>query len=272
MTRRQMMGFCGGLAAARTHFGAEPRREEIRLGVCTYSFHSFQRRLAISMMKQLGAPYVSVKEFHLPYCITPQEASRARNDFQRAGLTIVSGGVIPLADEEPAALKRYFEYARGCGMPMIIAAPTHSALGAVEKLAQEFDIRVAIHNHGPEDEEFPTAKSVLEAVKGRDARLGLCLDLGHSLRSGAEVVQELAVAGTRLLDVHIKDLRSASEKKSQCDVGEGIMPVVAIFQQLKKMAYGGCVNLEYEINGDNPLPGMLHSFGYMRGVLAGLAG
>ena len=98
------------------------------------------------------------------------------------------------------------------------------------------------------------------------------MDLGHSLRTGADVVKELAEAGSRLLDVHIKDLESATEKKSQCDVGQGVMPVVAIFRQLMKMNYRGCVNLEYEINGDNPVPGMLHSLGYMRGVLAGMAG
>jgi len=95
--------------------------------------------------------------------------------------------------------------------------------------------------------------------------------VGHSMRTGADVVQEIANAGPRLLDIHMKDLKQKLVKESQCDVGDGVMPVVAIFKQLKKIGYNGCVNLEYEINSDNPLPGMLHSFGYMRGVLAGLA-
>jgi sugar phosphate isomerase/epimerase len=98
------------------------------------------------------------------------------------------------------------------------------------------------------------------------------MDMGHSMRTGIDVVQTLESAGSRLLDMHIKDLKSPTDKASQCDVGEGVMPIVAIFKMLKKMNYQGCVNLEYEINGDNPLPGMLHSFGYMRGVLAGMAG
>ena len=70
----------------------------------------------------------------------------------------------------------------------------------------------------------------------------------------------------------MKDLRNRSEKQSQCDVGEGVMPVVGIFKQLKKIEYRGYVNLEYEINSDNPVPGMLHSLGYMKGVLVGMAG
>jgi len=72
--------------------------------------------------------------------------------------------------------------------------------------------------------------------------------------------------------MHIKDLKDGKVKESQCDVGDGVMPVVAIFKQLQKIGYSASVNLEYEINADNPLPGMLHSFGYMKGVLAGLAG
>jgi sugar phosphate isomerase/epimerase len=155
-------------------------------------------------------------------------------------------------------------------MSLIVAAPTHKTLPAVGKLAREFDIRVAIHTHGPEDPHFPTPQVVLRAVKDMDRRMGLCMDVGHSMRGGADVVVEIANAGPRLLDVHFKDLKNRNEKESQCDVGEGVMPVVAIFQQLRKTGYRGCVNLEYEINSDNPLPGMLHSMGYMKGVLAGL--
>jgi sugar phosphate isomerase/epimerase len=98
------------------------------------------------------------------------------------------------------------------------------------------------------------------------------MDVGHSARTGVDLVQTVAEARDRLFDMHIKDLRSTSDKASQCDVGEGVLPIVGIFKQLHKMGYGGCVNLEYEIRGDDPLPGMQRSFSYMRGVLAGLKG
>ena len=241
-----------------------------KLGVCSYSVREFQRKLAISLMQQLGVSYVSVKDVHLPFTSTPAEIARARSEFQKAGLTIVSGGNIDLRDEDPAFLRRMFEYARACGMPLIVAAPTHKTLPAVEKLAREFDIKVAIHTHGPEDPHFPTPQVVLKAVKDLDPRMGLCMDVGHSMRGGADLVEEIANAGPRLLDMHFKDLKNRNEKESQCDVGEGVMPVVAIFKQLRKIGYRGCVNLEYEIHSDNPLPGMLHSMGYMKGVRAGL--
>jgi sugar phosphate isomerase/epimerase len=104
-----------------------------------------------------------------------------------------------------------------------------------------------------------------------DPRIGLCIDVGHTTRTGADIVQAIAEAGDRVLDMHMKDLKDLMVKESQCIVGEGAMPVAEIFVQLQKMKYRGYVNLEYEIDEKNPLPGMKQSFAYMRGVLAGLA-
>src|SRR5579884_3622657 len=278
MTRRNMLRLAGGVlpgavVATRAAFSAtQPANQAgFQIGVCTYSFHEFARKLTISMIKQLDVSYVSVKDFHIPYTSTPQEIEKATNDFKKAGLTIASGGNMDMQEDDPAALRKFFDYARACGMPMIVAAPTHQNLPAIEGLAKEYNIKVAIHTHGPEDPNFPAPKTVLDAVRGMDPRMGLCMDVGHSMRAGADVVQEIANAGPRLLDMHMKDLADRKDKKSQCDVGEGVMPVPAIFKQLQKIGYRGCVNLEYEINSSNPVPGMLHSLGYMNGVLAGLA-
>ena len=275
MTRREMISSVGVLAAARSAAGSaasDTAPAGFRIGVATYSLRQFQRGLAIRMIKQLGVTYVSVKDFHLPYTSTPAEIAKAVSEFQKAGLTIVSGGNRDMKSSDPAELRKPFEYAKACGMPMLVTAPLHENLGAIEKLAKEFDIRIAIHTHGPEDKNFPSPKVVLDAVKGMDPRMGLCLDVGHSMRGGADVVQEIVNAGPRLLDIHFKDLKDGKVKESQCDVGDGVMPVVEIFKQLRKVGYRGSVNLEYEINEDNPVPGMLHSFGYMKGVVAGLAG
>ena len=118
----------------------------------------------------------------------------------------------------------------------------------------------------------PTPQSVLDAVKGMDPRCGLCMDIGHTARTGVDVVESVRQAGARLLDMHVKDLKSATEKASQVPVGEGVLPIVGIFKELKRMNYQGYINLEYEIEADNPVPGMQKSFAYMRGVLAGLRG
>jgi sugar phosphate isomerase/epimerase len=222
------------------------------------------------MLKDLGVRYVSIKSFHLPYESSPEELRRGAQEFRDAGLTILSGGNIDLT--KPPELRPMFEYAKACGMPMMVCAPSHATLDAVEKLVQEYGIKTAIHNHGPEDRHFPTPESALEAVKHRDPRMGLCIDVGHTTRTGAGVVEWIQRAGPRLFDVHIKDLKDLLGKDTQCAVGDGAMPVVAIFKQLRAMNYQGGVMLEYEIHADRPLPGMIQSIAYMRGVLDGLAG
>jgi sugar phosphate isomerase/epimerase len=98
------------------------------------------------------------------------------------------------------------------------------------------------------------------------------MDIGHSARTGVDLIESVRQAGPRLLDMHVKDLKSTTDKGSQVPVGDGVLPIVGIFKELKRMNYQGCVNLEYEIEADNPLPGMQKSFAYMRGVLAGLRG
>jgi sugar phosphate isomerase/epimerase len=104
-----------------------------------------------------------------------------------------------------------------------------------------------------------------------DPRCGLCMDIGHTSRTGVDIVEWVRKAGPRLLDMHVKDLKDRMNKDSQVPVGDGVLPIPAIFAELKKMNYQGGVMLEYEIEGDNPVPGMQKSFSYMRGVLAGMA-
>src|SRR5580704_792975 len=270
MTRREMFAMPGALAMAAEAAAAESTGTGFRIGVCSYTFREFQRKMAIDMIKQMGVSTVSVKDVHLPYWLTSEELLKGVAEFKKAGLTIVSAGNTDLKSEDPAVLRRYFEYARTCGIPMLVAAPTHAVLPAVEKLVKEFNIRVAIHTHGPEDANFPVPKVVMDAVKNMDPHMGMCIDVGHSMRGGADIVAEIAHAGPRLFDFHMKDLKNGREKDSQCQIGDGVMPVVEIFKQLRKVGYKGSVNLEYEIDSENPLPGAQHSIGYLKGAAAGL--
>ncbi len=282
-TRRTFLGAAAGIAGigavgvrpAAAVIEAEPWG--IKLGVASYSLRLFERAKAIEMIKALKIPYVSIKDVHLKQTDTPDQIEAGAREFTSAGLKITSGGNIDLKESTVEAMRKHFEYAKHAGMPMMVCAPTPQNVKVVEALVKEYNIKCAIHNHGPEDKNFPTPASVLEAVKGLDPRVGLCMDVGHSARAGADVVKSIADAGSRLLDMHVKDLATFVQKEGekpgdlQVDVGDGKMPFPAIFKQLKKMGYTGCVNLEYEINGKDPLPGMQRSYSYMRGVLAGLA-
>jgi sugar phosphate isomerase/epimerase len=275
-TRRSFLGAAAGIAGMSAvgvdtaSAVIEPSPWGVKLGVATYSLRSFDRAKAIEMLKVLKAPWISIKDVHLDQKLSAAEVTAGAKEFEAAGLKVMSGGNITLAEPSAEGMRKHFEYAKAAGMATIVCAPTKENVKVVESLAKEFNIKCAIHNHGPEDKHFPTPQSVLEAVKGMDPRMGLCMDIGHSARTGVDVVKSIADAGSRLLDMHVKDLANFQSRDSQVDVGDGIMPFPAIFKQLKKMNYQGCVNLEYEINGKDPLPGMQRSFSYMRGVLAGL--
>jgi sugar phosphate isomerase/epimerase len=277
-TRRNFLGAAAGIAglsaagATPAFAKIEPEPWGIKLGIATYTFRSFDRAKTIEMLKLVQAPWISVKDgVHFSYSATPEELKQVRAEFDAAGLKLMSAGNISLAQDDPGYLRQRFEIARNLGLSMMVCIPTHSNIRTVEKLVKEYNIKAAIHNHGPEQKDFPSPQSVLEVVRHMDPRVGLCIDIGHTARCGVDVVKSIALAGRRLFDMHVKDLGDFTKASSQCDVGEGIMPFPAIFKQLKKMKYQGCVNLEYEINPKDPLPGVLRSMSYMRGVLAGLA-
>src|SRR5437868_15019967 len=264
-------GFADALSRSAARASAVGREDLVpRLGVASYSLRNFSRAQAIEMTKSLGVRYINFKSVHLPYDEPPVEFAAARAELAAAGLVLVGGGMITFETDTDEGVRKYFDYAKAAGMPLIVCTSKASMLPRVEKFARQYDIKAAIHNHGPEDPNFPSPYDALKAVKGLDSRMGLCIDLGHTARAGADPIRAVADAGPRLLDMHAKDLRDFSSVASQCVVGEGRMPIAEIFRQLRAIRYSGCVNLEYEIEPDNPLPGMRQSIAYMHGVSAGL--
>jgi len=281
-TRRGFLGATGiaGLAAVAPRPASaviEPTPWGIKLGIATYTFRNFDRAQAIQYIKEIQTPWISIKDVakQLPHQATPAELKAIRKQFDDAGLKVMSVGNVDMTKAKTLDdLRAIFEWAKAFETPMMVCAPTHENIKMVERLVKEYNIRIAIHNHGPEDHNFPTPESVLEVVRNLDPRCGLCMDVGHTARTGTDVVKAIGEAGSRLLDMHVKDLaffKGDEAKESQVDCGDGIMPFPQIFKQLKKMNYQGCVNLEYEIHADNPMPGVQRSMSYMRGVLAGLA-
>lgn len=241
----------------------------IKLGIASYTFRKFDQAHLIDFMKQLKTPYLNLKDMHLPMTPVDQIAPRAA-EYRAAGFTLTAAGTITFAKDEDDDIRAKFDYCKAAGISLIVGAPTPAVLPRLEKFIKQYNIRVGIHNHGPEDKEFPSPLDVLAAVKNMDPRIGCCIDVGHTMRTGTDVVEAIRKAGPRLFDIHMKDLAESKVKESQVAVGQGVMPVRDIFKTLIDMRYPGYVDLEYEIFPDNPLPGVLQSFAYMRGVLAGM--
>ena len=204
--RRRRPGRYGRLSRFRR---IEPTPYGIKLGIATYTFRNFDRAKAIEMLHQVHATWISIKDTdqQLSHKASLAETAAARREFDDAGFKVMSAGNVNMTQGKTVEeLRPIFEWAKAARLPMMVCAPTHDNIRAVEALVKEYNIRIAIHNHGPEDKHFPTPQSVLEAVRPLDRRCGLCMDVGHTERAGVDPVKTIPEAGDRLFDMHVKDL------------------------------------------------------------------
>ncbi len=243
----------------------------VRLGLASYTFRNFTRSELIGFMKQLQIDQLNAKDVkdHLP--MDPQAEAQALAEYAAAGIHLHAAGAISFAKDDDEDIRSKFEYCKRANIPVIVAGdPSPQTLPRLERFVKQYDIRIAIHNHGPEDKLWPSPLDVLKAVESMDPRMGCCIDVGHTARTGTDVVEAVRAVGPRLFNVHMKDLTDFHSKESQVAVGDGIMPLPAIFAALVETHYKGFVDLEYEVHADDPMPGVTKSFAYMRGVLAGM--
>jgi len=243
----------------------------IKLGLASYTFRNFTRAQLIGFMKQLNVCDLNCKDVkdHLP--MDPALETQALADYAAAGIKLHAAGAIYFPKDDEADIRSKFEYCKRASIGVIVAGdPTPESLKWIERFVKEYDIRIAIHNHGPEDKFFPSPFDVLKVVKDMDPRIGLCIDVGHAARANANLVEAIHATGSRLYDMHVKDLANLKEKTSQVPVGEGLLPFREMFQALIDIGYQGFVDLEYEIHPDDPMPGVIESLAFMRGVLDGM--
>lgn len=264
-----------GLSSSPTFasWSAEPtgdKKPAFRLALASYTLRRFPLAQAIEMTKRVGLRHICLKSFHLPLDASSEQIREARRQVAEAGLDLYAGGVITMANEQE--VEQAFAYAKEAGMRVIVASPRPSLLSLVEKKVKETSIAVAIHNHGPGDKFFPTPESVCEQVKNLDRRIGLCMDVGHTARIGADPVADIRRFAERLLDIHIKDVDVAAPAGKCVECGRGVLDLPGILKALIDVGYSGMVAFEYEKDENEPLPGLAESVGYVRGVLDTLLG
>ena len=270
LTRRAVLK-SGGLAAGSlllSRYASAAKASPVKLGIASYTFREFKDpQQVIGFMKQLNLKPINLKDVHLP--MVPLDAVPAKAAvYRKAGLTITGGGTIYFLKDEDEDIKAEVRLRQGCRIPNDHRLPTHAAIERVESFVKKYDIKLAIHNHGTEDKEWPSPHDILKVIGTMDKRMGCCVDLGHAMRAGDDLPTTLREVGPRLFDIHIKDLADKNKKESQVAVGDGVMPVKAIFQALIDMKYPYYVDLEYEINGKDPMPGVTKSIAFMRKTLA----
>ncbi len=244
-------------------------KRRLKLGLASYTLRKFSLDETLAMTARLGLNYIALKSVHLPLDSTPAQCAEAAVKVKKAGIELYGGGVIYM--RKVAEVHQAFDYAKAAGMKIIIGAPEPELLPLVNKKVQEYDIKLAIHNHGPGDKTYPTPASAYEKIKDLDRRIGLCNDIGHTMRAGVDPSVSAEKFADRLLDVHIKDVSQATAKGGSIEVGRGVIDIPKFVRTLLKINYKGVVSFEYEKDADDPFVGLAESVGYVRGVLAAVS-
>lgn len=243
-------------------------RMNLELGMASYTFRKFSLENTLSMTKRLGLRRIAFKSFHLPLESTEAQIKAVAQKVKDAGLELYGCGVVYMTNEEE--VWRAFDYAKAAGMKVIIGVPNHDLLGLVNKKVQEFDMKLAIHNHGPDDKLYPTPESAYTKIKDLDPRIGLCIDIGHTQRCGVDPSNSAARFADRLLDVHIKDVSAATKEGTTVEIGRGVIDIPKVIRTLLKLKFAGTAAFEFEKDPDDPLPGVAESVGYVKGALSAI--
>jgi inosose dehydratase len=243
-------------------------KRKFELAMASYTLREFNLADTLAMTRRVGLKYICFKSMHLPLDSTPDQIQNTLQKVKDAGLILYGGGVIYMNNEKE--VNRAFDYAKAAGMKVIIGAPQPELLPLVNEKVQQYDIKVAIHNHGPTDKVYPTPTSIIEKIKDLDKRVGLCMDIGHTMRAGIDPSVPARKYADRLLDLHIKDVSAANADGHAVEMGRGVIDIPEFFRTLISTGYDGKASFEYEKDAKDPLPGLAESVGYARGVLAAI--
>jgi inosose dehydratase len=236
------------------------------LGMAGYTFIRFSVEKTIEIMKRIGITNLSLKDVHMPMNSTKEQITAVIDKFKNAGINVYTVGVVYMKTKD--SVDQAFEYAKMAGVKMIVGAPDYELLPYVEQKVKSYDIKLAIHNHGPDNPLYPNATDIWNHIKDLDPKIGICIDIGHTIRDGQDPSVDLARYSSRIYDMHIKDVDKASKEGKTVEMGRGIIDIPKVVITLRKIKYTGSCSLEFEKDMDDPIAGIAESIGYFKGVMA----
>ena len=255
-----------GIAQSKSSMSNKISSSAVRLGLASYTLRKMNLDDALAVCQKLDIKHISLKDFHLKLDSTDEQIAEVVLKCKNAGVDLGSGGVIYMKSE--AEVDAAFEYARKAGMNMIIGVPQHDMLPYAEKKVKEYNIRLAIHNHGPGDKVYPSCESAFVLIKNMDARMGLCLDIGHTQRIQRDPSADLKDYFSRVFEIHMKDVTTSDKEGKAIEIGRGVIDIPGFLKTVVKKKFSGIISFEYEKDDADPVPGLAESLGYVKGVLA----
>lgn len=257
-------GLAAMSAAGEPYMKPAPGEDTFHVGMAGYTFVKFDLDTTLAFMQRIGVKYLCIKDFHLPLDSNTEQIAAFHAKLAEKGIKGYAVGPIYMKSEQE--VDRAFAYARRVGVDMIVAVPNYELLPYVEKKVKEYDIRIAIHLHGPDMKLYPDATDIWNNVKDLDARMGMCLDIGHNLRNGQDPIADLERYKSRVFDIHLKDVTDCTKAGRAIELGRGRIDFPRFVKMLRKVGYSGSCSLEYEKDMKDPFAGIAESIGYFRAV------
>lgn len=266
-----------GATQARAAAPVGGAKDAFRLGIAGYSFHKFKIDPALEMVKKVDVRFLCIKDFHLALTSADAEIAAFHEKLKSFDVTGYAVGPIYMGTEK--AVDEAFEYAKRVGVKLIVGVPykevdkkkveSAELIRYVEGKVKAYDMKYAIHNHGPDNLPYANAEAIMGYIKDLDPRIGMCLDIGHELRTGVCPIASMEKYAARVHDIHLKNVNAADKSGKGVEMPRGLIDIPAFVRVLRKVGYAGMCSLEYEKDTESPLAGIAESIGYFRGVVDG---
>ena len=277
-----LSGLAGSRLLADQSAEGAPHAEKLgwHLGCQGWTFKNFTFVEGVAKTKSLGLKYFEMyprqkfsaeePDVQTGVGMSPDAQQEAKKVLGDAGVCLVNYGVCPLGGSE-AECRKTFEFAKAMGIQTLVSEPAFEDLDMVERLADEYEINVALHNH-PKPSRYWDPDTVLEHCKGRSKRLGSCADTGHWARSGIVPVEAIKKLEGRIISFHFKDINEFGERKAH-DVpwGTGVCDAAAMLAEIHRQKFQGVFSIEYEYNWDNSIPEIAKSIAFFDKTASQLA-
>jgi len=258
------IGRSAGESAPRAILSGGRGSDDFRIGVAGYTFRKFSIDETLGYLKAMGVHNLSVKDFWLPLDATAEEMDAFKAKCAEYEVDPYILGPIYMKSRE--AVDAAFDYVARFGHKMFIGVPTYDLLDYTLAKVKETGINVAIHTHGPDSQPFPNITEIVARVGDPSLGIGCCLDLGHALRYGDDIIGDIYRYRDWIYDVHIKDETAASKEGRTWEMGRGVMDFEAILEAFRAIGYKGAISVEFEKNPRDPVAGVAESIGYLRAV------
>lgn len=240
--RRLLLAFSLSALLAVPAVHAKPE-----LGIESYTCRNMTFEQVVDFAAAHGIKKVEFTQAHLKTSDSPGEIARKKAYLKAHGVTAYSMGVCPTSMDKEQN-RKLFELAKTFGMKLIVVEPKDPAeWDNLEELVKEYDIKLAMHNHGTGTVHGNPA--VVKAILAkRDPRIGVCLDIGWATAAGWDVASVFENYRGRVYDMHLKDKRldilDAPNRPQDTFIGLGNTNYAGLIDAMKKVDWKGVMAIE----------------------------